>query len=64
MNNVKIAGEKIECCPFCDSSIARTCEVDVDRWAVVCGKCEAIGPSAKSEGDAVEKWAVRPLKPA
>lgn len=63
MNNQKMNGEQIECCPFCDSWIARTCEIDVNKWAVVCGKCEAIGPIAKSEGGAVEKWALRPWKP-
>lgn len=63
MNNGVNLKEQIAACPFCDGSVARACEFDVDRWAVSCVQCEAIGPSAKSETDAVEKWALRRWKP-
>ena len=61
MNNFEKL-EAIADCPFCECSTARVCELDVDMWAVTCIQCKAIGPSAKSEIDALKKWASRSLK--
>ena len=46
-------------CPFCDSKLLEICDAlfDLDDSIVVrCTECDAEGPHAQSNEDAVKKW--------
>jgi len=46
-------------CPFCTFSEQQVYEVDVQTWAVYCPGCQAMGPHAKSDKDAIYLWGRR-----
>lgn len=50
----------VHACPFCQSHECAVFECDVDRWAVFCADCGAIGPQAKSADSAVTAWNCAP----
>jgi len=60
MNDVNILRMKLEQCPFCGESYAINVLDASDQYVssfwVTCGNCDAEGPVADTEDDAVEKW--------
>jgi Lar family restriction alleviation protein len=49
----------IDLCPFCGSVSTAVLEVDTAQWAVVCHGCEATGPVAPLQRDAIKAWSHR-----
>jgi len=47
-------------CPFCGGNEFYIDTVNPDCKVVVCLECNAVGPIAVSEGEAIEKWNKRP----
>lgn len=45
-------------CPFCGSAdTGPTTDFDQGRyWRVHCGRCNALGPRARTEANAVKQW--------
>lgn len=50
-------------CPFCGSRQFRTMQNDVGRWSVVCGNCEASGPTTSKEPSAIKAWLIPATRP-
>jgi Lar family restriction alleviation protein len=43
-------------CPFCGDANVVVMEVDIQRWSVLCSKCEATGPTVLTKAIAIQAW--------
>lgn len=46
----------ISCCPFCQSNMVSSVELDERQWSVVCNTCKATGPQMVTEQEAIARW--------
>ena len=55
---------ELKSCPFCDCTHIMTWHIGIylKPWVAKCCKCEAEGPHATTESEAMEKWNKRVIR--